>query len=282
MKRYLILCLILSIAILTGCDSVKLSVNGPTENKVSYLDEKYEHKTLKIVDGAESGSLVLAGVENSFIYALDANKVDILIDGKKAELKDLEDGMPIDVYCNGEFINIRHEVDVPVDITALCNTINGHTIGTERNPGGTCYDLSGLYLKVLEDLWEVDAGLNGGIKYISIDLSEAPGELTEGEKSAISYIFAKAHNTQCLQLSFEELREQGYIEKDELYWEDGLLFSITDSMKAEEKYNGLRVIKFDAQKWRSGTGAYYFGDCSASWSQKGTWSDYNIGSQAIS
>lgn len=282
MKRYLILCLILSIAILTGCDSVKLSVNGPTENQVSYLDEKYEHKTLKIVDGAESGSLVLAGAENSFIYALDANKVDILIDGKKAELKDLEDGMPIDVYCNGEFINIRHEVDVPVDITALCNTINGHTIGTERNPGGTCYDLSGLYLKVLEDLWEVDAGLNGGIKYISIDLSEAPGELTEGEKSAISYIFAKAHNTQCLQLSFEELREQGYIEKDELYWEDGLLFSITDSMKAEEKYNGLRVIKFDAQKWRSGTGAYYFGDCSASWSQKGTWSDYNIGSQAIS
>lgn len=282
MKRYLILCLILSIAILSGCDGSKPGVNGPTENQVSYLDEKYEHKTLKIVDGAESGSLVLAGAENSFIYALDANKVDILIDGKKAELKDLEDGMPIDVYCNGQFINIRHEADVPVDITSLCKTINGHTIGTERNPGGTCYDLSGLYLKVLEDLWEVDAGLNGGIKYISIDLSEAPGELTEGEKSAISYIFAKAHNTQCLQLSFEELREQGYIEKDELYWEDGLLFSITDSMKAEEKYNGLRVIKFDAQKWRSGTGAYYFGDCSASWSQKGTWSDYNIGSQAIS
>ena len=282
MKRYLILCLILSIAILSGCDGSKPRVNGSTENQVSYLDEKYEHKTLKIVDGAKSGSLILAGAENSFIYALDANKVDILIDGKKAELKDLEDGMPIDVYCNGEFINIRHEADVPVDITSLCKTINGHTIGTERNPGGTCYDLSGLYLKVLEDLWEVDAGLNGGIKYISIDLSEAPGELTEGEKSAISYIFAKAHNTQYLQLSFEELREQGYIEKDELYWEDGLLFSITDSMKAEEKYNGLRVIKFDAQKWRSGTGAYYFGDCSASWSQKGTWSDYNIGSQAIS
>ena len=282
MKRYLILCLILSILTLTGCDSVKLNVNGPAGNQVSYLDEKYEHKTLKIVDGAESGSLVLAGAENSFIYALDANKVDILIDGKKAELKDLEDGMPIDVYCNGEFINIRHEADVPIDITSLCKTINGHSIGTERNPGGTCYDLSGLYLKALEDLWEVDAGLNGGIKYISIDLSEAPGELTEGEKSAISYIFAKAHNTQCLQLSFEELREQGYIEKDELCWEDGLLFSITDSIKAEEKYNGLRVIKFDAQKWRSGTGAYYFGDCSASWSQKGTWSDYNIGSQAIS
>ncbi|MBR3996082.1 MAG: hypothetical protein IKI97_12480 [Clostridia bacterium] len=258
-------------------------VNGPTENQVSYLDENYEHKTLKIVDGAENGNLILAGAENSFIYALDANKVDILIDGKKAELKDLEDGMPIDVYCNGEFINIRHEADVPIDITSLCKTINGHSIGTERNPGGSLYDLSGLYLKVLEDLWETDAGLNGDIKYISIDLNKAPGELTEGEKSAISYIFAKAHDKQCLQLSHEELIEQGYLKGDKpYYFEDGILFSITDSMKAEEQYNGLQVIKFDAEKWRSGTGAYYFGDCTASWPQNGTWTDYNIGYQAIS
>ena len=169
-----------------------------------------------------------------------------------------------------------------IDITSFCKSISGYSIGTKRNPGGTCYDLSGLYLKVLEDLWEVDAGLNGDIKYISIDLSKAPGELTEGEKSAISYIFAKAHDKQCLQLTFEELREQGYIKKDELYWENGLLFSITDSMKAEEQYHGLRVIKFDAQKWRSGTGAYIFSDCTASWPQMGTWTDYNVGAHAIS
>lgn len=137
-------------------------------------------------------------------------------------------------------------------------------------------------LKVLEDLWEVDAGLNGNAKYISIDLSKAPGELTDGEKSAISYIFTKAHDKICLELTFEELREQGYIKNDELYWEDGVLFSITDNMKSEEHYYGLRVIKFNAQKWRSGLGAYFFNDCTASWPQKGTWTDYNIGSQAIS
>ncbi len=240
------------------------------------------YKTLKIIDGAESGNLILAGAETNYVYSLDASKVDVLINGNKAETKDLEDGMPLDIYYEGDFDNIDKPMGAVFDITSWCKSINGHTIGTQRNPGGSFYDLSGLYLKVLEDLWEVDAGLNGGIKYISIDLSEAPGELTEGEKAAISYIFAKAHNSECLQLSFEELREQGYIKKDELYWEDGLLFSITDSMKAEEQYNGLRVIKFDAQKWRSGTGAYYFGDCTASWPQMGTWSDYNIGSQAIS
>ncbi len=244
--------------------------------------EKHEYKTLKIIDGAESGNLILAGAETDFVYTLDVKSVDIMVDGKKAEHKDLEDGMPIDIYYEGNFDNVPQKQGVPIDIISFCKSINGHSIGTKRNPGGTYYDLSGLYLKVLEDLWETDDGLNGNIKYISIDLSEAPGELTEGEKSAISYIFAKAHDKQGLELSFEELREQGYIEKDELYWEDGLLFSITDCMKAEEQYNGLRVIKFDAQKWRSGTGAYFFKDCTASWPQQGTWTDYNIGGHAIS
>ena len=248
----------------------------------AYPAENHEYKTLKIIDGAENGKLILAGAESGNVYTLDAADIEILINGKKAELKDLEDGMPIDVYYESDFDNVQKPMDAVMDITSFCKSINGYTIGTERNPGGSYYDLSGLYLKVLEDLWKVDAGLNGDIKYISIDLSKAPGKLTEGEKSAISYIFAKAHDAQCLQLTFDELREQGYIEKDELYWKDGLLFSITDDMKAEEQYSGLRVIKFDAQKWRSGTGAYFFTDCSASWSQMGTWLDYNVGGHAIS
>ncbi len=282
MKKYLILCLILCVAILSGCHDAKTDVNGPTESQASYLDENYKHKTLKIIDGAESGSLILAGTESSSVYTLDARSIDILIDGNRAELKDLEDGMPLDVYYEGDFYNVPQKKGTPIDITSFCKIVIGHTIGTEKNPGGTCYDLSGLYLKVLEDLWETDAGLNGDIKYISIDLSKAPGELPEGEKSAISYIFAKAHGKRCLELTFEELREQGYIEKDELYWEDGLLFSIKDSQKAEEQYFGLRVIKFDAEKWRSGLGAYFFTDCTASWPQMGTWTDYNVGAHAIS
>ena len=280
MKKYLILCLIICMAILSGCGGTK-DVNGPTKNQESYLNEKYEHITLKIIDGAKDGNLVLAGAERGAVYSLDARNIDILIDGKNSELESLEDGMPIDVYYKGDFNNAPRKNGVPVDITPFCKSVNCHSLGTKENLGGTYYDLSGLYLKVLEDLWEVDSGLNGDIKYISIDLSKAPGELTESEKSAISYIFAKAHDKEGLELTFEELREQGYIEKDELYWEDGLLFSITDSQISEEQYFGLRTIKFDAQKWRSGLGAYFFTDCTASWPQMGTWTDYNVGSEAI-
>ena len=280
MKKYIVLCLIVCMAFLSGCGGTK-DVNGPTKNQESYLNERYEHITLKIIDGAKDRKLILAGSEKGTVYSLDARNIDILIDGKNSELESLEDGMPIAVYYKGEFESTVQKNGEPVDITSFCSSINGHSLGTKENPGGTYYDLSGLYLKVLEDLWEVDSGLNGDIKYISIDLSKAPGELTDGEKSAISYVFATSHNQQYLELSFEELREQGYIEKDELYWEDGLLFSITDSQISEEQYFGLRTIKFDAQKWRSGLGAYYFTDCTASWPQMGTWSEYNVGGRAI-
>ena len=289
MKKIMAYVLMLSMLCgLTGCGNNPKDVNGPTKDQVSYYEDKYEIKTLKIIDGAEipeggtAGNLILAGADTNTVYTLDANNIDILIDGKDAKRYDLRDGMPIDVYYEGNFDNVPQKQGQLTDITSFCKSINGHSIGTKENPGGSYYDLCGLYLRVLEDLWEVDSGLNGNIKYISVDLSEAPGELTDGEKSAISYIFTKAHEKECLQLSYDELVEQGYIEKGELYWEDGIIFSITDSMNAEEQYFGLRVIKFDAKKWRSGTGAYFFNDCTASWSQKGTWSDYKVGGHAIS
>ena len=273
MKKYFVFWLLICMVLFSGCNKVKPGVEG--------IDEKYESITLKIIDGAQSGNLILAGKENNSVYTLDAGSVNVLVDGKEAESGDLEDGMPIDIYYEGDFSNTPQKNGNPVDITSYCKTIIGHSIGTKNNPGGTCYDLSGLYLKVLEDLWETDEGLNHDIKYISIDLSRAPGELTEGEKSAICYIFAKKHNKQRLELSYEELINQGYLKGDmPYYFEDGILFSITDSM--DEVYNGLRVIKFNAQKWRSGLGAYFFGDCTASWPQQGTWSDYNVGVHAIS
>jgi len=282
MKKSIILCLISFIAILSGCGSPETGINKSAENQSAYSDNEYEYKTLKIIDGSETGNLILAGAETDLVYTLDAKSTDIMVDGKKAELSDLQDGMPVDIYYEGDFDNVPQKQDALIDIASLCKFINGHNIGTKENPGGTCYDLSGLYLRVLEDLWEADSGLNYDIKYISVDLSKAPGELTEGEKSAISYIFAKKHNKICLQLTIEELKEQGYIEKDAHHWEDGLLFTITESEQSKEQRFGLKTIMFDAKKWSSGTGAYYFYNCTASWPQKGTWTDYNIGGQAIS
>ena len=134
--------------------------------------------------------------------------------------------------------------------------------------GAAADDRCGLCLQVLADLWEVDAGLNEDITQLGVDLSGFTG-LTEGEKAAVAYAFGMEHDILPVMGTWEELAEQGYIDRENLYWEDGCLFSITGE-----------TGKFDAQKWRSGLGAYFFLDCTASMEQDGTWT-YTVGGEAI-
>ena len=139
-------------------------------------------------------------------------------------------------------------------------------------------DRCALYLQVLEDLWELDAGLNGGLTYIGVDLSRT--SLSESERSAVAWAFAGKHGGELLTGTWEELAEQGYIDRENLYWEDGILFSITE--KEMEGVYSLTPVTFDAQKWRSGLGAYFFCGCTSVQSAGGHWNGYSIGSQAIS
>ena len=138
-----------------------------------------------------------------------------------------------------------------------------------------------LYLQVLEDLWNVDSGLNNEISQIGIDLSEL-SNLNEDQKDYVISKFASKHNLPYIIGTWEELCEQGYIDKENLFWEDGLFFSIKtneDAIKADNE--GLEYISFDAQKWRSGLGAYFFSECLAQKNDDGTWS-YTVGQEAIS
>ena len=149
------------------------------------------------------------------------------------------------------------------------------------------YDLCGLYLQVLEDLWNEDDGLNGGAEVVSVDLSKAPGGLTAGEQAAVAYIYAQKHGVQGLTMTFDELREEGYLTGEKLEggstaysFTNGLLFTITPDESAEGESFSLPVVCFSAEKWRSPLGAYYFTKCTASRGDNG-W-EYTVGAEAIS
>lgn len=251
---------------------------------------------LRIVDGTESGSLVLAGEHAGDVYTLGVGDIPVYLDGKPADASALQDGMMAEIAFGGMVLETY-----PAQLGSV-QSISVYSIGTEKNPGGSLYDLCGLYLKVLDDLWDADSGLNEGAVYVSVDLSDAPGGLTEGEKSAIAWIFACAHQVQDLQLTYEELAAQGYLTEVDMgedvpkdlgaeaaedvpklyHWEDGVLFSITaDSWEEDEVYS-LPVVKFNAEKWRSPLGAYCFYHCSAVWPEFGTWSTYSVEAQMIS
>lgn len=163
-------------------------------------------------------------------------------------------------------------------------------VGELNGPGGEGRtireDVCELYLEVLEDLWNVDSGLNSEISQIGIDLSGL-SHLTEVEKDSVMSEFASKHNLPYIVGTWEELCEQGFIDEENLYWKDGLFFSIKTNEDAEWNLPNLKqgdsapeLTSFDAQKWRSGLGAYFFGHCTAQKNSDGTWS-YTVGQEAI-
>ena len=156
-------------------------------------------------------------------------------------------------------------------------------------------DRCALYLRVLNDLWGKDTGLNGGADYISVDL--AATSLTPAERSAVAWTFAQAHSAEPLELNYEQLCAEGYVsglEGENAFpaWENGVLFTITEtddpvtfnlpslSEGGEEpsmsQFNIKNTVSFDASKWRTALGAYGFSKCVAVQNNDGVWGDYRI------
>lgn len=133
--------------------------------------------------------------------------------------------------------------------------------------------LVGFYQTILDDLWNVDEGLNSGINVLALDLAQV-SNLTEAEKDELVNMVSQSHGVEGIRGTFDELSEQGYIDKENLYFETGMLITIETTDVTEDSFT------FDVTKWRSGTGAYFFIDCKAVKNGNG-WS-YTVGSEAIS
>nr|WP_326213453.1 hypothetical protein [uncultured Oscillibacter sp.] len=255
-------------------------------------DEEPTVLTCRVVDGAEDGNLLLAELDEGLyggtgVYRLNVKDVSVTLDGEAAEPSVLEDGMAVDVAFNGTVLE-----SFPAQLGEVYS-VSAWSRGRGRNGGGTMFDLCGLYLQVLDDLWKKDPALNEDVSQIALDLSQAPGELTEGEKTALVHRFGELHGVEAFAATFEELKEQGYLTSEPLgdgapegaafvRWEDGCLFSITPSEDHEGESYSLPTLFFNAEKWRSSLGAYGFYDCSAGWGQVSTWNGYQIGSEMIS
>lgn len=258
------------------------------------VDEEAVTTLFRVVDGAEAGNLLLAKLCRCIgadVYLLPVGEIPVTLDGEAADASALEDGMVVEVSHSGVTLETY-----PAQFGQVYQ-IAGHSIGSEENPAGTCYDLCGLYLQVLDDLWQEDPGLNDGISMAGLDLSQAPGGLTESEQAALAWRFGETHGVEVVQGTFDELKEQGYFTASHLstpapeeegdsplwyQWEDGCLFSIKPNEGHTEEMYSLPTLFFDAEKWRSPLGAYCFYNCSAVWPEAGSWTGYDIGSEMIS
>lgn len=268
-KRIALLCAVLLLLCLSACRQGTTDVLTGTDAQTSAdAAPQGEASALRIVDGAGTGSFVLAGEKSGDVFTVVADEMTVFINGKKAEPDALENGMLLTAEPGYELLETW-----PAQFAGV--TVRASRSGGKDDHG----DLCGLYLTVLEDLWTNDEALNSGCAYISVDLDDAPGDLTDGEKAAVAWIFAGRHGAQPLTFGFEELKENGYVKESELCWKDGVLCSV--SATAGERQSEKKIV-FDAQKWRSGTGAIFFNACTAHRGKGAAWDNYKPGGFAVS
>ncbi len=104
-----------------------------------------------------------------------------------------------------------------------------------------------VYIAALDSLVNLDEGLNGGMKYISIDTSTLK-HLRESNKSELLKYFQN-YDVEVMDASFDELKEKGLFNEETLSLE-GILLSIDDIKMASDK-----KIIIEGSKYRSGLGA---------------------------
>lgn len=270
MKRLLALMMVVAAtAVLLACTKGGDRKDGEEGTGPEPQHAGADTMTLRVVGDAADGTLILAG--ETEVYTLPLDGLTLYLDGGSIDASQVESGMSAEVWYTG---------GVQETNPARFAQVVAVSFLREADPR---YDLCGLYLQVLEDLWNADDGLNGGAELVSVDLSKAPDGLTAGEKAAIAYAFAQKHGVQGLTMTFDELREEGYLTGEKLEdgstvysFTNGLLFTVTPE---ETQDNGASVC-FSAGKWRSPLGAYHFTKCTASRGDSG-W-EYSVGAELIS
>jgi len=259
MKKISLLLLVLLLGLgLNACSQTEVA---PPMNDLFNESEAILNAKVMDINGT---SLLLANMAEDAgpadIYQLDGERVALITDadGKKLDISALERGMLVDIAFDGML-----QESFPMGIS----NAKGILIKGQSD------DLGGFYRTVIDDLFKVDPGLNDGIEILAFELTGVVN-MTETEKTALIYMLGNTYKMTAIAGTYEELCAQGYIDKEKLYFEKGLLFTIEDTMMSNGSFT------FNAKKWRSGLGAYYFHKCTAKKTKDG-W-NYTIGAEMIS
>ena len=278
---------ILCLCLLAGCgrtDSTGNTCRAEDEPTVGAEKAEPIGESFRIIQ-EKPDWLLLAKEEggSAEVYTLSLRDVELTLDGEAFERN--EPGA-YQRFPDGTLTGALVEVAYDLVLETYPGQLAEVTAVNIRSDGFD--DRCALYLRVLNDLWAEDEGLNSDITMLSVDLSQTG--LSDSEQAAVAWAFGGEHGiSEVLSLSYEELAAEDYLTGAEQgadslpYWENGCLFSITERETGDNELNGARnTVTFDAQKWRSALGAYFFADCTAEQALDGHWGDYTVGSEAIS
>lgn len=287
---------ILCLCLLAGCgrtDSTGNTCRAEEGSGESMVSDTMGGSGEKAVSAGETFRIIQEQPENLLLAKTDGNSADVYtLALRDAELTlngkafDRNEPGAYQSFPDGALTGALVEVAYDLVLETYPGQLGEVTAVNIRSDGFD--DRCALYLRVLNDLWAVDEGLNSDITMLSVDLSQTG--LSDSEQAAVAWAFGGEHGvSQVLSLNYEQLAAEGYLtgadpDSDGIpCWEDGCLFTITEQETGDNELNGARnTVTFDAQKWRSALGAYFFTDCTASRDAQGHWGDYTVGAAAIS
>lgn len=124
-------------------------------------------------------------------------------------------------------------------------------------------NLLAMYQEIFHEIYATDDALNDSIDILAFDLTEVTN-LNEAEKSAIAYLISNQYHLTPVLGTLDQLSDMGYINKEDLYFENGILLTIALTSTSNDRFS------FIVTKWRSGLGAIGF-DTSTATKRNGIW-----------
>lgn len=254
MKKYL--CLLVLCLGLTACNQRDL----PLEETVEFVAPPGASSLSCRVMEEKDGSLVLAQVDGGKAAVFTASC-------REAELKFEDPGRT--KIEEGDLVEVIFDGGIQETYPAQLGSVLEVWVKAEGFD-----DSAMLYLDVFKDMVGEDSALAHDAQMIGLDLSQTA--LSPAEQSAAALLLEWDTGLTVLEGTMEELAAQGYIDMENLYWEDGYFLSATEKERTD---TGLT---FSAQLWRSGLGALFYSDCSVGRAENGPWEEYIIGAVAVS
>lgn len=270
-KRFrLITTMLVIILLATGCGTIdpgsntsdqtttdKDIVNDNITDKNEDSGTGEEEETVKFkAEVIESGDSLLIAPEQESNEAKSSDKISVSMlnakitnqEGKEITGKDLKPGDILEITYNGVILE-----SYPAQITASELVVIDHNLVIDG------------YLAIIDDIYQEDKGLNADIELLTLDTTEWV-ELTAIQKEIIFTSLKEAYGLEILSGTFDELAEQGIIDKENLYFENGIHIIIS-KIKYDSK---AKEFNYSIQKWRSGLGAIGADDASAKY-KDGEW-----------
>lgn len=215
------------------------SLLGCNKNKDTNEENiDYEVFMAEVISSEEG--LLITPDKDSVEYS-SSDKISVAV--REAEIiDDKGNAISIDSLKSGDRIKVSYNGVIaesyPAQITADKIELIGHN-----------YVIDG-FLALTHDIYQEDSGLNGGITMIAFDTSEWT-MLSNIETEIILALAKEKYELEVVVGTFDELAEQGLIDKDNLYFENGILIEIKDIEFNKDKDK----IECSINKWRSGLGA---------------------------